>query len=307
MSLLADAATAATAAAATAAVETLTHDDRPGRRDDDRRDGDDRRPPSRLPGRFETHSTSGAVTEAGVQLRLAGFASGDFGATQVLLSTAADPRRQLLRVAFERGGQREAIPEVSVHALQRLFSRPLLGPVVVVQNERLVVPVRATDAAGEGRLRLALRGHTGEQLAALARSGRLHTEGAAPTRRPVEPILLGAHEVVPAGATTHAITFEGRGVDLDVVRVAASTDTEAHDHALGLTLRGRRGNDFADLSPAQLHQLFERDAMRPPVQLPNEFRFSFYVDNPTAEDVPLSVVVEAYPAGSLDVESPSRP
>lgn len=296
MSLLADAASAATAAAATTAVEVLTHSDDRRQRDED---PEPRRAPARLPGRFETHSTAGAVTEAGATLRLAGFASGDFGATQLLLSTAADARRQLMSLSFERGGQRQAIPEVSVHALQRLFSRPLVGPVLVTQNERLVVPVRATDPEGEGRLRLALRGHTGEQLAALSAAGRLRTEGTG-LRRAVEPILLGAHTIVPAGATTHPIHFEGRGVDLDLVRIAASTDSDAHDHALGLSLRSRRGNDFADLSPFQLHQLFERDAMRPPVQLPNEFRFAFYVDNYLDVAVPLSVIVEAYPAGALD-------
>lgn len=250
--------------------------------------------PKGLPGRFEIHSTSGTVTEAGATLGLSGFASGAFGATQLLLSTTADARRQMLRLLFERGGQREVLPEVSVHALQRLFSRPLASPIVVAKNERLDIPVHATAPEGVGRLRLAVQGLSQDQMRALRDAGRLRTAG----RGVLEPVILGAHTVVPAGAVSHAITFEGRGVDLALYRVAASTDSEANDHELGITLSGPAGNDFAGLSPAQLHTLFERSGMSPRIELPSAFRFGFYVDNPTDVSVPLSIVLEAYPVSS---------
>lgn len=275
-------------AAAAAAVHELAEQD-PGPAP-----AQGRRPASAdLPGRFRVFTDAAAVTQAGVDLPFSDFVTGAFGVTQLTLSTAADPRLQLVDLKLDFGGDRTLFRPVTAHALQRLFSRPLMGPVVVRQRETLVAHAQATAAGGEGRLRVGLAGLTGEQLDALAAAGRV---GVDPAGRLVQPVLLARHIVVPAGATTFEVSFESRGVDLDLRRIAASTDSEAHDHDLGLTLRLSDGNALPELSPAQFDDVFRDRAASPPVRVDNSFPFAFYVDNPTGVDVPLSVVVEAYPS-----------
>ena len=240
--------------------------------------------PLPLPGRFELRTASATLADGvDVAVPFEAFTSGRFGVTRLLLSTAADPRRQTLSLAL-RTARRTVLETASVHALQRLFSRPLAAPFLVPTNDVLTATVAAAGAEGAGLLRIGAQGLSAEQLDVVA--DRLPSP---------EVILLARRVTVPAGATTFGVRFESRGVDLAVRRIAASTVDPAQDHAIGLTLNGRQGTELAELSPAQLDELFRDSAATPPIPFASGFATTVSVDNPTETDAVLSIVVEAYP------------
>lgn len=246
---------------------------------------------STLPDRFALHSRSGTVPGDGsaLDVEFDAFEGGAYGLSRLALATDADPRWQLATVSLRLDGRRVLIEEVSVHTLQRLFERRgLRSPVVVGRSETVRLAVRTEDAEGAGFVRASIVGLTDEQLVTARDAGRIRAG------REAEPVLLAATVDVPAGATAHPVRLLERGMDLDVVRLVASTADPAGDVALALTLQGPTGDLLQSVCPEQLQVLFgEReatpalrcDASRPPVLL---------VDNPTADVHRLSVIAEAY-------------